>query len=137
MGTAFDLNVKPSMKNRSLGKQINVRLTENEEKNLTLVINQLQYQSVTDAVRDMLRNVYLETQDLPSDEIREIVKSLPVDDTTKKTQINMRLNAREAQMSDELKDKFAGYSVSDVIRTLISLYHKTATTKKYQRRVVV
>jgi hypothetical protein len=138
MGTALELNrdVNAAMKNRSSGKQINVRLTEDEEKKLTYVIDQLFYQNVTDAVRDMLRNVYLESQAVTGEQMKEIVGRLPFDFATKTTQINMRLNTREAQMSEVLKDKFAGESISDVIRILIGLYYNTAKTKKLQNRIV-
>ena len=93
-------------------------------------MNTLLYQNVTDSIRDMIRNVYLGSQNTAPDKLKEFISALPIDNETKTAQINMRLNYNETQMANILLTKFEGESLSDVIRSLIGMYYKNVSEDK-------
>lgn len=108
-------------------RQVNIRLNTQDAKKFQYLMAQLHHQNVSDMVRDLLRNGYIDMKDLGNDTVDHIIKKLPIEenDEVKELQLNVRLSQDEHNITDHLMKKMKVQSVSKVVRNLISIYHFT------------
>lgn len=90
-------------------------------------MNKLHHQTVSDTVRDLLRVGYIDISIMDRDAVADVIKKLPSQygrgNENRELQLNVRLNKDEHTMTEELMNKMDVYSISEVIRYLISIYH--------------
>jgi hypothetical protein len=113
-------------------KQIGVKLSEYDTNMFQTLCEQLQYQTISDGIRGLLREGYLKFKDATTEEMAQLLQDLP--SVPKKRgrsiQVNARFNPTEIKMSEELQNKMGCSSLSKMIRNLNSLYHTSLTHEK-------
>lgn len=110
-------------------KQVNVRLNSLDANNFNQIKTTMMHQTVSDSVRDLIRNGYLQLKNLRQGDVDAIMHNLPpeIEDEVKEFQLNVRLNDDEVKMTDELIMKMRCTSISTAIRNLIRIYHYSMT----------
>lgn len=110
-------------------KQVNVRLNSADAEHFNHIKNTMLHQTVSDSVRDLIRQGYLHLKNLKQSDVDNIMRNLPVEneEEVKEFQLNVRLNDDEVRMTDELIKRMRCGSISTAIRNLINIYHFSMT----------